>query len=126
MAIVINEKQTEFYKQAGFEYASGMVEAFDHDHQRKGVVNMETQEFFPTVPLNGWRSRNLAEEVFGIRKANELWVGRTFMVPAKVLQELPDFDSGNQAIVNEFTGVVAVQVAKVDPSYGVHIRMMQM
>lgn len=127
MAIVIKSAEDmEFMKQAGFQYADNILHAYNNETKKSGVVSSITGEFFPTVPLNGWRARNLAEEVFGKREAGELHLGRAFMTTAAVIQGLPDFDGGNQAIVNSYQGVVIVEVVIYDPGYGVHIRILPM
>lgn len=116
-----NERKQELIAM-GWKFADGFTRAYDGE--QVGVVN-EHGEFFKTVPLNGWRARNLAEEMFGRREAAEMYIGRTFITLAKVLQELPGWDGRNQAIVNSFEGAVYVHVVVYDPGYGHYIRIIK-
>lgn len=75
-----------------------------------------------TVPMNGWRSRKLAEYYFNDYNADgKFYEGMRFLVPAHVLKDMPDFDSKNQAYVDQFTGNVICEVVEEDSSYGFHI-----
>jgi hypothetical protein len=76
-----------------------------------------------TLPLNGWRCRTLAEYYFGDKKHQDKFTeGMSFLVPARVLQELPDFDGANQAYADSFTGEVILTVELEDGSYdGIHV-----
>lgn len=92
--------------------------------EREGVRD-EAGNFYPTVPLNGWRARSLAENVLGVRSAGEWYLGRAVVVSARILKALPGFDRRNQDIVDGFEGNVMIQVVVDDPSYGLHIRIIQ-
>ncbi len=93
-------------------------------NERVGVEDQQGN-FFPTVPLNGWRARNLAEQVLGKRSEGEWYIDRAMVVDAEILKKLPGFDSKNQAIVDSFEGQVMIHVVIDEPSYGKHIRIIQ-
>lgn len=81
--------------------------------------------FYQTVPLNYHRARNLADDVLGRRSSEEWVLGRAMIIQATNLQELPGFDKVNQDYVDSFTGCVLIEVVRVVPSYGVHLKVEQ-
>lgn len=75
-----------------------------------------------TLPLNGWRTRVLAEYLFGSSEAETKFDdGMRFIIPATTLQKLPQFDEVNQVWADQFSGDVVCEVEFVDRSYGIHI-----
>lgn len=117
---VYDERDYQLY---GKVMADGFRSAYNCGTKTKGVVD-EDGNFFRTLPLDGWRSRNLAEAITGIRDQQQLTAGYTKIVTTSTIQDLPGFDGGNTDYVNEVANkhvIVYMQVVEVDPSYGCHI-----
>jgi hypothetical protein len=111
----------------GYAVVAGYTQAFNEDTKTMGVVqNGDKSKFLQTLPLNGHRARNLAEEVFGNRSAGEWSIGRIVVVPVQNLMELPAFDGRSIDHIKKFKDlqVVTIEVVMVDPSYGVHIAIL--
>lgn len=117
--IVVGDNSMSAYQ----EIAPGFDYAYDKQAEKAGIVDTRLNVFFPTVPLNGWRGRELAETVLGVRDASVWKLDWSLIVDARTLQELPGFDSQNQEIVDAFEGEVFIHVVRVDPNYGAHIRI---
>jgi hypothetical protein len=105
------------------EVAEGYQVAYDAESEMAGVVIDNT--FYPTLPLNGHRGRDLAEGVFGNRSVDEWRLNRSVVVEAELIKKLPAFDSYNQRYADSFTGAVLVSVVYHIPGYGAHIRITQ-
>lgn len=105
------------------ETAEGFRVAYDAESEMAGVVIDDM--FYPTLPLNGHRGRDLAEAVFGVRSVDEWRLNRSAVVEAELIKKLPAFDSYNQRYADSFTGAVLVSVVYRIPGYGVHIRLTQ-
>jgi len=108
---------------SGTKVAEGFRSAYNCETKTKGVVD-EVGEFHITLPLNGWRGRDLAEKVIGVRDDGEWTLGRALIVDTHVLQDLPGFDGRYVDYLNslsEVSRVAVLRVAIVEPSYGVHI-----
>jgi hypothetical protein len=108
----------------GIKVAEGYKEAWNYDTKRKGVMD-SAGNFHYTLPLNGWRERNLAEAVSGERDGN-MWrePGKTMLVSIHHLLELPGFDQFYYDTLTDLyyvAKVVRIEVVVVDPSYGSHI-----
>lgn len=129
MAIIVNtQKEMDRMREHGYQIEEGFSLAFDHDVQLKGVVNNETQLFHATLPLNGWRSRNLAEEVLGERDGSLWTLGHTMVVSLAVLRNLPGFDQKYYDMLKTLEEVLGakmgvIRVVEVDPGYGCHITL---
>ena len=77
-----------------------------------------------TIPLSGWRTRELALVVFGNKAAEVKFVeGLQITVDAQVIRNLPDFDKANQAHADSFSGPVLVTVEQMATDYGSHISL---
>jgi hypothetical protein len=121
---VYDKAQREAY---GQKVAEGWNVAWNFDTKRKGAVDKEGN-FYHTLPLNGWRERNLAEEVTGERDGS-IWrePGKTMIVDLKTLQELPGFDQFYYDFLADLafaSKVARIEVIEVDPGYGSHIAVM--
>lgn len=117
-------EDTEMRQAWGCKVAPGYKEAWDFDKQRKMVQDSKGVLHY-TLPLNGWRARELAKTVIGERDS-ALWYdpGKVVVVPTKHLQALPNFDQFYVDYLNDLAErepVVIIQVVVVEPSYGVHI-----
>jgi len=77
-----------------------------------------------TIPINGWRSRTLAQYYFSDYHAEDKFFDdMKFIVPAKIIQLLPDFDGTNQAYANSFKGELLCTIEDMDGDYGFHISL---
>lgn len=114
------EMYTEKWMTAG-EVADGYTAAYDNEEQKGGVVYGDT--FYPTLPLNMTRIRELS---YALQGTSWSTIGGVVEVDAQVVKDLTGFDSKNQAFADSFEGTVMVSVVRTVPSYGVHVRVRQL
>lgn len=121
-------KQFGWEVKEGYEhYEMTVIEV----NERKGVKALQGMnanwelESIAVVPLNGYRARNLAEQILGERDAGLWTLGTAKLVRAEDLLNLPDWDGRNEDYLKTFTGVVSIEVIAVDPGYGKYIRVEQ-
>lgn len=117
-------EDTEMRQAWGCKVAPGYKEAWDFDKQRKMVQDSQGVLHY-TLPLNGWRERDLANAVIGVRDGS-IWrdPGKVVVVAIKHLLALPNFDQFYVDYLNDLAErerVVIIQVVVEEPSYGSHI-----
>lgn len=95
-----------------------------HPHAGMNAI-VDGDGVIPVLPMNGWRSRNFAEEILGERNSSLLTLGTARLVRAGFLQELPGWDAIHTEYLKRFYGMVAVEVVAVNPGYGCYIAVEQ-
>lgn len=116
--------ETRDLELTGVRVAEGFRSAYNCETKTRGVVEERTGKYHMTLPINGWRGRDLAEMALGVRDTSEWHVGRALIIDINVLRNLPGFDGRYVDYLDEvakINRVVTMKVAVVDPTYGVHV-----
>jgi hypothetical protein len=86
-------------------------------------MSIEVIDGKKVLPMNGWRTRTLAQIIFGSPEyEDKFYEGFKFIVPAKIIQKLPEFNKEHQEYADSFSSSFIIgKVEMTNINYGMYV-----